>query len=189
MLRTDTQQGSRRFLKSLNLQSSEEAYREVKKLVSELTDDEHAIRSSILDLHAGVEFELRRFYYHHLSSLLFQGDSKTKNAQTQQALSKAIHGLGFSELYRVLKPVLKSWPYPDLDAIPEINRTRTKAAHSSDTTKVLYKGRSPFKDADCFAQMYFDAWSISQSLAKIFEWTIEIPRWKLREYRKRFGDL
>ena len=69
-----------------------------------------------------------------------------------------------------------------------INETRNLAAHG-DITKVLYKGRSPFIDADCFAQMYFDVWAIKQAIPKFFWHTIQKPQARLRRYYEKFGDI
>jgi hypothetical protein len=83
---------------------------------------------------------------------------------------------------------MNKW-YGDLEAIGAINETRNLAAHQSDIKKVLYEGRSPFFDADCFAQMSFDVWAIKQSMSKFFWFTIEQPREKLRRYYEKYGDI
>ncbi len=188
MSENDVQQPDR-YMKLLSLDNAEQAYREVKKLASDLTDDEHLIRSCIFDLHAAVETELRRVYYHHFKSLLAFTDDEISNKKCLKTLSDTVGRLGFMEMYRVLGPVLKSWPYPDLDSIPAINETRNRAAHTGKINEVEYKGRNPFKDPDCFAQMYFDVWAITQSMTKFFNRTIEEPLWRLRKYREKYGDL
>jgi hypothetical protein len=114
-----------RYLELLNFKTREEAYQKVKEMASNLTEDQHAVRSCIF---------------------------------------------GFEE-------------------IGALNETRNLAAHQSDITKVLYKGRSPFSDPDCFAQMYFDVWAIKQSMPKFFWHTIEKPREKLRRYYEKFGEI
>ena len=93
------------------------------------------------------------------------------------------------DMYRVLEPVLNSWPYPDLQSIRDINEARNIAAHGDGVEKVSYKGRNPFEDADCFAQMYFDVWAITQSMAKYFDWVIEGPKAQLRSYVDKYGPL
>jgi len=52
------------YLELLNLRTPAEAYSAVKNMASSLSDDEHLIRSCIFDLHAAVEIELRRIFYH-----------------------------------------------------------------------------------------------------------------------------
>jgi hypothetical protein len=177
----------RRYMDLMNLGTPEEAYREVKALASDFSDDEHLIRSC--DLHAAVEIELRRIYYHVFKSLLFLTDDEEKNAETLAKFDKMIQRLGFMDMYRVLGPILNSWPYPDLESIAAINETRNSAAHGGDTAKVLYKGRNPFRDPDAFAQIYFDVWAIKQSIPKFFNWTITGPKEKLRRYYEKFGDI
>ncbi|MDX2145877.1 MAG: hypothetical protein SFV19_21170 [Rhodospirillaceae bacterium] len=181
-------EGSRRYMDLLNLKDSDEAYLRVKQLASELTDDQHQIRSSIFDLHAAVEIELRRIYYHVFKDLLFLTADETKNKKTLAKFGKMIDRLGFMDMYRVLQPILNSWPYPDLQSIKPINDTRNAAAHG-DINQVRYRDRNPFTDPDCFAQMYFDVWAIKQSIPKFFDWTIAGPREKLRRYYKRYGDI
>jgi hypothetical protein len=52
---------------------------------------------------------------------------------------------------------------------------------------VTYRGRNPFKDPDCFAQMFLDVWAIKQSLTKYFEIAIEAPIARLQRYMKKYG--
>ena len=91
------------------------------------------------------------------------------------------------DMYRVLIPVLDSWPSDDLCSIQAINETRNIAAHGGNTDKVLYKGRNPFLDADCFAQLYFDVWAIKQSMSRFFDMVIEKPKAQLRRYVEKYG--
>jgi hypothetical protein len=179
----------RRYMDLLHLKTTEQVYREVKRLASDLSDDEHLIRSCIFDLHAAVEIELRRIYFHVFKALLFLTHDEAENAKTIATFEKVIERLGFMEMYRVLKPVLNSWPYPDLQSIEAINVTRNEVAHRGDTSKVSYKNRNPFRDPDAFAQMYFDVWAIKQSIPKFFDWTITGPKEKLRRYYEQFGDI
>lgn len=60
----------------MNPGTPQQAYAEIKKLASDLTDDEHLIRSCIFDLHAAVEVELRRIYYHTFKPHLFLTDDE-----------------------------------------------------------------------------------------------------------------
>jgi DNA-directed RNA polymerase subunit F len=73
---------SNRHLEMLNVRSAEEAYAAVKELASSLTGDEHLIRSCIFDLHAAVENELRRIFYHTFKAHLFLTNDEEKNKQT-----------------------------------------------------------------------------------------------------------
>jgi hypothetical protein len=96
--------GERRYMDAMNLGTPEEAYREVKALASDLSDDEHLIRSCIFDLHAAVEVERRRIYYHVFKSLLFLTDDEKQNSDTIAKFDKMIRRLGFMDMYRVLRP-------------------------------------------------------------------------------------
>lgn len=177
----------RRYLDLMNFRSAEEAYAEVKKLASDLSDDEHLIRSCIFDLHAAVEFELRRIFYHTFQAQLFLTDDEAQNERTVADFDKMIRRLSFMDMYRVLRPILNSWPYPDFESIQAINETRNQAAHCGGVANVTYKGRNPFTDADAFAQMYFDVWAIKESIPKFFWRTIERPKKVLRQYVEKYG--
>ncbi|MBW7996819.1 MAG: hypothetical protein FVQ81_09695 [Candidatus Glassbacteria bacterium] len=178
---------SQSYLELLSFKSAEEAYEGVKELASNLDDNQHQIRSCIFDLHAAVEVELRRIFYHTFKAQLFLTDDETENKKTLEKFDRMIGRLGFMDMYRVLEPVLNSWPYPDLQSIRDINEARNVAAHGDGVEKVSYKGRNPFSVADCFAQMFFDVWAIKQSIAKYFDWVIERPKAQLRRYIDKYG--
>jgi hypothetical protein len=178
---------SDRYLNLMNFRSPEEAYSKVKELASSLSDDQHRIRSCIFDLHAVVELELRRIFYHTFRAQLFLTNDEDGNEKTTAAFDKAVSRLSFMDMYRVLKPILNSWPYPDLEAISDVNDARVAAAHGNAIDRVRYKGRNPFEDADCFAQMYFDVWAMKQSFAKFFDRAISGPRERLKQYVEKYG--
>jgi hypothetical protein len=178
---------SKTYLELLDIKTREEAYQRVKE-ISDLTDEQHTVRSCIFDLHAAVELELRRIYYHLFKQLLFLTDDQMENKKTLSEFEKTINNLSFGQMYRILQPIMNRW-YGDFESIAEINETRNLAAHNDDITKVLYQGRSPFSDADCFAQMYFDVWAIKQSISKFFWHTIEKPQDRLRRYYEKFGEI
>lgn len=179
---------SERYLKLMNFDSPEQAYAEVKQLASELSDKDHLVRSCIFDLHAAVELELRRIYYHTFKTHLFLTDDDENNEKVTKEFSKKIERLSFMDMYRVLRPCLNSWPYPEFAYIQNINDARNAAAHSDAIDSVNYKGRNPFKDADCFAEMYFDVWAIKQNIAKYFDHTIERQGRILKRYIDKYGS-
>src|SRR5262245_17521262 len=129
----DSPQGGRRYLELMNLGSPEQAYAEIKKLASGLSDSEHLVRSCIFDLHAAVEFELRRIYYHTFKGHLFLTDDEQNNEKVIAEFSRRIERLGFMDMYRVLRPCLNSWPYPEFAYIQDINDARNAAAHGDAT--------------------------------------------------------
>ncbi len=176
----------KRYLDLLSIRSPEDAYAQVRELASELTNDQHLIRSCIFDLHAAVEVELRKVFYHTFKVQLFLTDDEKQNEKTTARFDKMVRGLGFGQMYRILSPLLDSWPYPDLQSIKDINDARNSAAHN-ETDRIAYKGRNPFNDADCLAQMYLDVWAIKQSMAKYFDRVIEGPRAQLKRYIDKYG--
>ena len=140
------------------------------------------------DFQALVEIELQRAYDHLFKQLLFLTDDELENQRTLAEFEKTISNVSVGQMLLVLQPIMSKW-YPDLAAISAINETRNLAAHQNDITKVLYKGRNPFTDGDCFAQMYFDVWAIKQSMAKFFWNTIEKPQDRLRRYYEKYGSI
>lgn len=72
-----------RYLKLLSIESNEQAYAKVRELASGLSDEEHAIRSCIFDVHAAVEIELQRIFYHTFKAhLAFTSDEKQNEHTT-----------------------------------------------------------------------------------------------------------
>jgi hypothetical protein len=184
----DSSSKPNRYLDLMNFRTPDEAYVRVKELASELSDDQHQIRSCIFDLHAAIELELQRIMYHTFKDQLFLTSDEVQNEKTIAAFDKAIGRLGFMDMYRILRPILSSWPYPDLESIGSLNEARNLAAHGGAVKKVLYKGRNPFTDADCFAQMYFDVWAMRQSFAKFFDKAIQANKRLLKRYVDKYGS-
>jgi DNA-directed RNA polymerase subunit F len=176
-----------RYLELMNFSSPEEAYERVKELASGLSDNQHLIRSCIFDLHAAIELELRRILYHTFKAQLFLTSDEKKNSATIAEMDKMIRRLSFMDMYRILRPVLESWPYGDFQSIGPLNDARNTAAHGDAVDKVLYKGRNPFMDADCFAQMYFDVWAVQQGIAKFFDRVVDRPSRVLKRYVEKYG--
>ena len=174
------------YMDILNIQNEDEVLSKIKQLASDLTDHEHLIRSCILDLHAAVEVELKRIFFWNFQPLLFFTDDKEANQRIKNDFDKMISGLGFMNMWRVLKPIMVPW-YPDFCNIDQLNTTRNQAAHR-DIKKIQYKNRSPFDDADCLCQMYFDVWSIKQRIPKFFDHMM-MPYYRNREYYKQYGDI
>jgi hypothetical protein len=97
--RSDESQAHTRYLDLMNFSSPEQAYARVKELSSDLSDSEHLIRSCIFDLHAAVEVELRRVFYHTFKAQLFLTSDEKKNAETIASMDKVIGRLGFMDMY------------------------------------------------------------------------------------------
>src|ERR1700730_2146193 len=176
----------KRSMDLLNIDDEAAVLQQIKQLASELSDHDHLIRSCIFDLHAAVEIELRRIYFHHFRSFFFITDDKSANRRIKDTFEKMIERLSFWDMWRVLKPIMVEW-YSDFEAIEAINNTRNAAAHGN-IEKVQYKGRSPFKEPDCLCQMYFDVLAIKQSIPKFF-WCVKKPYYQLAAYYEKYGEI
>ena len=52
-----------------------------------------------------------------------------------------------------------------------------------------YKDRNSFKDADSFAQVFFDAWATRQELTKFFHRRITGPQEECKRYYEAYKEL
>lgn len=152
------------YLNLVGFDSPEEAFIKIKDWSSELTDDDHFVRSVIFDIHAGIEYLLREILFFHFKAIIFQ-DGNVKDTDRIQDVKNMVNKLGFGQVMNLLWPILKNWPY-DIHSIKPLTDLRNQIAHESDIGKIKYKGRNPFKDADSFAQVFFDAWASRQELNK-----------------------
>jgi len=175
------------YMDMLSCHSEEQLFAKVRQLTSSLTDREHDILSVILQLHAAVEDELRQVLRDSLHDHLFLSDDDSENSKTETRFIKMVSKLGFINMYRLLKPALKSWPYPELDDLPVINETRNQATHGRDLTQVEYKGRNPFEDADCLAQMFLDVFAIRKVMKKFRDHAVNRQATYLRRYIEKYG--
>jgi hypothetical protein len=90
-----------RYMDLLNINDETEVLRVIKKLASQLSDHDHLIRSCIFDLHAVVEIDLRRIFFHHFQSLLFLTNDKNENHSVKQRFEKMIDQLSFMQMWRI----------------------------------------------------------------------------------------
>lgn len=176
---------SNKYLDLVGFDTPEQAYKKIKEWVSDLSDRDHLIRSTIFDIHAGIELELRRIFYHHNKGLLFLTGKKEEDDIVLKDFNKMIDSLSFGDMHKMLRPILKHW-YPDLENIGPINELRNQVAHKATTDNVFYKDRNPFKDADAFAEVFVDAWAIKQVIPKFFEHTIERPKADCKRYYEAY---
>ena len=173
------------YLDMVGFSTPEEAYKKIKEWVSDLSDQDHLIRSTIFDIHAGIELELRRIFYHHNKDLLFLTGKESEDTPVLKEFEKMIEKLSFGDMFRVLKPILIPW-YPDLENIEELGKLRNQVAHRSDVKDINYRGRNPFKNADSFAQVFVDAWVIRKCLRDFFEKAVDGPKARCEEYYKAY---
>ncbi len=146
-------------------------------------------------MHFAMELEVKRFLYHLLRRGILFSDDEERGRKAKK-LNDAIDRISMGNALNLLEASIKMSPWPDLGNIWEINKTRNKLSHRSNINDVIYKGRNPFTDPDCLAQMYFDVWAVTQSISKLFERVIDTPLtmarhyYKISEiYRKKFGEL
>ena len=151
-------------------------------------EDEHLIRSEILDVHAMVERKLKRVLYQILKWYVFNGSDETEYQQRTRDLEKVVFKLGFGGAYRILKPLFEAFPADDLSDIQKINDVRNAVVHREDMAKVKYKGRCPFADPDCLAQLYFDAWAARFEMQHFLDRMVDDPRAIALHYAKFYQE-
>ena len=175
------------YVDLINCSSHEEAFQRVREWSSTLSEHEHLIRSTILDIHASVERLLKQVLYHVLVGYMFHDDEEEWTRSTE-ALNRAIRDLNFALAYRLLRPLLDAFPAADLASIPRLNDLRNSLAHRSSPQEALYEGRNPFTDGDCLAQVYLDAWAAKGALREFYQKMIEEPRAIAGHFAKFYHD-
>jgi hypothetical protein len=173
-------------MKLIKCEAPEQVYRRVREWTSELTDDEHLVRSTILDVHASLEGRLKYVLYDLLVGAMFRDlDEEDESYEKKRdKLRRTVDKMNFAAVHRQLKPLLEAFPSGELANIPIVNELRNQVVHGGDTKCVQYKGRSPFTDADCLAQLYFDVWAARSELAKFLERQVDDPRALLEHYKR-----
>ncbi len=162
------------FAKMINCRTPQEVYARVRTWSSPLSDHEHLVRSTILDIQANVERQLKRILHLHLRRLVFIGEDVAKAAKCQDSLLKHVERMSYTRVYHLLQPCLESFPQPELhdDTLRSINDVRNSAIHG-EPANTTYKRRNPFANHDCLAQLFFDSWTVIEGLKKFLERQIE----------------
>jgi hypothetical protein len=163
------------YMELIHCTSEDQVLETIKNWSSELSDREHLIRSTILDIQAGLEGLLKNVFYQILLTVLFLGEDENKNLKAKDELYHSITKMNFSAVYRILRPIFQAYPDPDLDPIPEINDLRNRIAHTRTLSDLTYKGRNPFADADSLAQVYLEAWAARDALRKFYQRMVKEP--------------
>ena len=176
------------YLDLVGFDTPEQAYRKIKEWSSDLSDDEHFIRSTIFDIHAGIEILFRKVFFNYFKPITFQTGKESEDNIVFNSLEKMVNSLSFGEMYKILWPILQHWPY-DVASIKSLNDLRNQVAHKVDIQNIDYKGRNPFKDADCFAQVFFDAWATRKELSKFFQRRVVDQQEEFKIYYEAFKDL
>lgn len=121
-----------------------------------ISDDQHLIRSCILELHAVVEVMLKHVLFHHMLLLIENIEEYHEENEPQiKALAETIKRFSCGTVLQLLYPCLKAWGSSVMDPLPEINQVRNLVAHRK-LENVQYKGRNPFTDPDAFAEFIHD---------------------------------
>ena len=173
------------YSKLIDCNKPEEVLEKVKKFSSSLSNDEHIIRSIILDIHASVEMSMKQTLYHHMLSITFKEANGKINEETTEKISDTISKMSFYRVYELLEPCFKAFPHGDLRHIIDINNVRNKTAHG-DIDNVRYKGRNPFRDFDCLAQIFVDSFAAEKALSKFFERMIDDPKALFEIYKEEY---
>lgn len=177
-----------RYLDLVGFDTPEQAYRKIKEWTSNLSDDDHFVRSVIFDIHAGIEILFRQIFYHYFKPIVFETGKEAEDKKVFSDLEKMVEDLSFGQMYKILWPILKNWPY-DIYSIKALFDLRNQVAHQNNVEKISYKGRNPFRDADSFAQVFFDAWATRQELTKFFHRRITGPQEECKMYYKAYEEL
>lgn len=185
---TKSKEKQNQYLDLVGFKTPEQAYEKIKEWTSNLSDDDHFVRSVIFDIHAGIEVSLRQIIYHHLKTLVFETGEEQNDKKVTSDLEKMVDDLSFGQMYRMLWPILKNWPY-DLASIGPINDLRNQVAHQTNIENINYRGRNPFRDADSFAQVFFDAWATRQELGKFCRRRVIGPWEEARAHYKELQEL
>lgn len=176
------------YMALLSCRTPEEVHALVRSLTSNLTDQEHEVRSMIFDIQSGVESRLKRLLVIVLTPLLWNAGG-TEFAEHRKKLDDAVEAMSFSQVHRLLKPLFDAFPGPDLGHAEEINNLRNQVPHDSDVSRMFYKGRNPFRDVDCLAQLFLDWQGFSKEIRHFHERMIGDPQYEAAqdaEFRRKY---
>lgn len=161
------------YIKLINCATPEEVHHRVREWSSNLSDKHHLIRSTILEIHANLETRMKQILFHHMAALVRRTFDESKNQQHLDQLATRIRKMHFSHVHKLLQPCFHAFESHKLEHdLPALNEARVDAAHGDPST-AKYKNRNPFEDADCLAQLFFDAWAVNKELGEFFEKMVE----------------
>jgi len=145
-----TNRDKNQYLNLVGFDTPKQAYQKIKEWTSDLTDDDHFVRSVIFGIHAGIEILFRQIFYHYFKPIVFETSKEVEDKIVFSDLEKMIDDLSFAQMCKILWPILKNWPY-DISSIKELYNLRNQVAHQNNIEKINYKGRNPFREAESFA--------------------------------------
>ena len=175
------------YLKLLNLSPAEVLSR-VREWSSELSEDEHLIRSVVLEIDANLEAALHDVLYEHMRSILPIWGKPEEDAKARQQLRDEVDSMWFGRVWGLLKPCMLAFTEarPELAYVPFIHKARNAAAHPS-PEGLDYRGRNLFKDKDCLAQLYFDYWATMKGIQDFKQHLIDDPTAIAREHARHYN--
>ena len=165
------------YIKFIGCKTAEEVFELVRQSSSDMSDHEHAVRSVILDIHARIEAVMKEILFQTLAQLVacYTG-AEAKHKDCRSRLERTIQKMSFSQVHRLLAPCFEAFESGELtEYLPAIDALRNEVAHRSGKT-AKYKGRSPFSDPDCFAQVFIDGCHVRQELGEFIERRIDDPK-------------
>jgi len=177
----------RDYMDLLHCETRDEVMQRVREWSSDLSEEDHLIRSTILEIHLNVENRLKLLFYHTLLPLVWEGDDKDEVERYRASLLKTVNRLNFSTVHRLLKPCFDAYPADELGNLQMINDVRNQTAHGN-AESVVYKARNPFRDEDCLAQLFFDAWAANKVLGDFLTKMVLDPRALAERYYELYCE-
>ena len=105
---------------------------------------------------------------------------EAENERRKDDYAAMIDRLPYSTLERLLKPCLAGLPASDIaKQLQPINDLRGHIAHRG-LKSADYRGRNPFTDHDCLAQVFFDCWAVGKQLDEFLEHMVLDPQYRAR---------
>jgi len=178
----------------LGIKNPEDVATAVRQWASNLSDQEHMIRSTIQEIHLNVERRLKYILYEQMKPLIFWNnadDGEDGKRKKFEKLERTIYKMGFQQVHRLLEPCLSTFPADELGDINAINEVRNQSTHAN-IDKVDFKGGNPFKTPETLARLFLDAWAVGKQLDSFHERMIDDPleshKALYKAYKEKTGE-
>ena len=109
----------KRFMRLLTCSSAEQVFLKVRELSSDLSDHQHLVRSTILEIHAELEQRVKNALLKHMHRLIFCGDDTQATQQARQRLQKHIGRMSYHAASALLRPCLQTFPAEGQEVWPK----------------------------------------------------------------------
>jgi hypothetical protein len=168
-----------RYTAFMNCSTPEQVVQAARRWSSDVTDHEHLVRSTILEIDAGIEVLLKKILYEKLSELVWVDtlatDGEERAVEQRESLSKYVERMSFGAVHSMLKPCLEAFDKDQLAPIGDIRRLRNEVTHGI-PDRANYKGRNPFRDSECLAQLFVESWVVREQLSELIMHRIDGAR-------------